>query len=297
MDKYILEFEEYLKYQRNYSDYTIISYKEDLNLYKEYLNRENLSFKDIEYNDLRNFLRYLKEEKNEKNSSICRNLSALRTFYNYLITKEITDSNPFVYINGPKKEKRLPRYFEYNELEELFNVPDLKTALGQRNRLILEMLYASGMRVGELVNVKTKNINMYDQTIKILGKGNKERLVHFGEYAKDILELYLKDGYKELNTNNLEYLFINNIHTKLTERGVRDILDKIIKQTNLSKHISPHMLRHTFATHLLNEGCDILSVQKLLGHESISATGIYTHVTTEHLKSVYYNNFPRAKMK
>ena len=297
MDKYILEFEEYLKYQRNYSDYTIISYKEDLNLYKEYLNRESLSFKDIEYNDLRNFLRYLKEEKNEKNSSICRNLSALRTFYNYLITKEITDSNPFVYINGPKKEKRLPRYFEYNELEELFNVPDLKTALGQRNRLILEMLYASGMRVGELVNVKTKNINMYDQTIKILGKGNKERLVHFGEYAKDILELYLKDGYKELNTNNLEYLFINNIHTKLTERGVRDILDKIIKQTNLSKHISPHMLRHTFATHLLNEGCDILSVQKLLGHESISATGIYTHVTTEHLKSVYYNNFPRAKMK
>lgn len=297
MDKYILEFEEYLKYQRNYSDYTITSYKEDLNLYKEYLNRENLSFKDIEYNDLRNFLRYLKEEKNEKNSSICRNLSALRTFYNYLITKEITDSNPFVYINGPKKEKRLPRYFEYNELEELFNVPDLKTALGQRNRLILEMLYASGMRVGELVNVKTKNINMYDQTIKILGKGNKERLVHFGEYAKDILELYLKDGYKELNTNNLEYLFINNIHTKLTERGVRDILDKIIKQTNLSKHISPHMLRHTFATHLLNEGCDILSVQKLLGHESISATGIYTHVTTEHLKSVYYNNFPRAKMK
>ena len=297
MDKYILEFEEYLKYQRNYSDYTITSYKEDLNLYKEYLNRENLSFKDIEYNDLRNFLRYLKEEKKEKNSSICRNLSALRTFYNYLITKEITDSNPFVYINGPKKEKRLPRYFEYNELEELFNVPDLKTALGQRNRLILEMLYASGMRVGELVNVKTKNINMYDQTIKILGKGNKERLVHFGEYAKDILELYLKDGYKELNTNNLEYLFINNIHTKLTERGVRDILDKIIKQTNLSKHISPHMLRHTFATHLLNEGCDILSVQKLLGHESISATGIYTHVTTEHLKSVYYNNFPRAKMK
>ena len=297
MNNNIETFVEYLKYQRNYSDYTITSYKDDLNLYKEYLEREGLDYKKVEYTDLRNFLRYLKEEKKEKNSSMCRNLSALRTFYNYLITKEETDSNPFIYINGPKKEKRLPRYFEYNELEELFSVPDLKDPFGQRNRLILELLYASGMRVGELVNVKVKDINMYDLTIKILGKGNKERLVHFGEYAKEILELYLKDGYKKLNENNIDYLLINNKHTKLTERGVRDILDKIIKQTDLSKHISPHMLRHTFATHLLNEGCDILSVQKLLGHESISATGIYTHVTTDHLKSVYYNNFPRAKMK
>ena len=297
MDKNIKNFTEYLKYQRNYSEYTITSYTEDLKLYKEYLERENIDYKRIEYTDLRNFLRYLKEERKEKNSSICRNLSALRTFYNYLLTKEITTSNPFTYINGPKKEKRLPRYFEYNELEELFSVPDLKDPFGQRNRLILELLYASGMRVGELVNIKVKDINMYDLTIKILGKGNKERLVHFGEYAKEIMEIYLKDGYKELNTDNLEYLLINNKHTKLTERGVRDILDKIIKQTDISKHISPHMLRHTFATHLLNEGCDILSVQKLLGHESISATGIYTHVTTDHLKSVYYNSFPRAKMK
>ncbi|MBP3841814.1 MAG: tyrosine recombinase [Bacilli bacterium] len=297
MDKNIESFSEYLKYQRNYSEYTITSYKDDLKLYKEYLERESLDYKKIEYTDLRNFLRYLKEEKKEKNSSICRNLSALRTFYNYLLTKEITTSNPFTYINGPKKERRLPRYFEYNELEELFSVPDLKDPFGQRNRLILELLYASGMRVGELVNIKVKDINKYDLTIKILGKGNKERLVHFGEYAKEIMELYLKDGYKKLNIDNLEYLLINNKHTKLTERGVRDILDKIIKQTDISKHISPHMLRHTFATHLLNEGCDILSVQKLLGHESISATGIYTHVTTDHLKSVYYNSFPRAKMK
>ena len=297
MDKNIESFSEYLKYQRNYSEYTITSYKDDLKLYKEYLERESLDYKKIEYTDLRNFLRYLKEEKKEKNSSICRNLSALRTFYNYLLTKEITTATPFTYINGPKKERRLPRYFEYNELEELFSVPDLKDPFGQRNRLILELLYASGMRVGELVNIKVKDINKYDLTIKILGKGNKERLVHFGEYAKEIMELYLKDGYKKLNIDNLEYLLINNKHTKLTERGVRDILDKIIKQTDISKHISPHMLRHTFATHLLNEGCDILSVQKLLGHESISATGIYTHVTTDHLKSVYYNSFPRAKMK
>ena len=296
MNKCVEEFLNNLKYQRNYSDYTILSYKEDLNIYEEFLNREVLDFKKVKYNDIRMYLRYLKEEKNEKNSSICRNLSALRTFYNYLITKEITESNPFIYLNGPKKEKRLPRYFEYNELEELFKVPDLKDAFGQRNRLILEMLYATGMRVGELVNIKVKDINIEEGTILILGKGNKERITHFGEYAKDILLLYLEDGYKKLNKNNLDYLFINNKATKLTERGVRDILNSIIKKTDLSKHISPHMLRHTFATHLLNEGCDILSVQKLLGHESISATGIYTHVTTEHLKNVYYNSFPRAKM-
>ena len=296
MKKRVEEFLNNLKYQRNYSDYTILSYKEDLNIYEEFLNKEILDFKKVKYNDIRMYLRYLKEEKNEKNSSICRNLSALRTFYNYLITKEITESNPFIYLNGPKKEKRLPRYFEYNELEELFKVPDLKDSFGQRNRLILEMLYATGMRVGELVSIKVKDINIEEGTILILGKGNKERITHFGEYAKDILLLYLEDGYKKLNKNNLEYLFINNKATKLTERGVRDILNNIIKETDLSKHISPHMLRHTFATHLLNEGCDILSVQKLLGHESISATGIYTHVTTEHLKNVYYNSFPRAKM-
>ena len=296
MKKCVEEFLNNLKYQRNYSDYTILSYKKDLNIYEEFLNKEVLDFKKVKYNDIRMYLRYLKEEKKEKNSSICRNLSALRTFYNYLITKEITESNPFIYLNGPKKEKRLPRYFEYNELEELFKVPDLKDPFGQRNRLILEMLYATGMRVGELVSIKVKDINVEEGTILILGKGNKERITHFGEYAKDILLLYLEDGYKKLNKNNLDYLFINNKATKLTERGVRDILNSIIKKTDLSKHISPHMLRHTFATHLLNEGCDILSVQKLLGHESISATGIYTHVTTEHLKNVYYNSFPRAKM-
>ena len=296
MKKYVEEFLKNLKYQRNYSDYTILSYKEDLNTYEEFLNIERLNFETIKYNDIRNYLRYLKEKKNEKNSSICRGLSALRTFYNYLITNEVTDSNPFTYLNGPKKEKRLPRYFEYNELEELFKVPDLKDPYGQRNRLILELLYASGMRVGELVSIKVKDINISEGTILILGKGNKERITHFGEYAKEILLLYLDDGYKKLNKKNLDYLFINNKATKLTERGVRDILNNVIKETDLSKHISPHMLRHTFATHLLNEGCDILSVQKLLGHESISATGIYTHVTTEHLKNVYYSSFPRAKM-
>lgn len=295
--KLLEQFLDYLKYQRNYSDYTILNYEKDLHEYFNYIEKEALELNNIEYNDIRFYLRYLKEDKKEKNSTICRHLSALKTFYNYLLTKEVINNNPFIYINGPKREKRLPRYFEYNELEELFKIPDLKTALGQRNRLILEMLYATGVRVGELVNIKVKDINKEERTIIILGKGNKERIVHYGEYAEEILNKYLEEGYQELNRNNLDYLFLNKQHNKLTERGVRVILDSIIKQTNLSKHISPHMLRHTFATHLLNEGCDILSVQKLLGHESISATGIYTHVTTQHLKNVYYDKFPRAKMK
>ena len=291
------DFLEYLKYQRNYSKYTVTNYEEDLKNYKEYLEREHLNYLNIEYSDIRLYLMYLKEDRHEKNSSICRNLSALRTFYNYLLNKGITNNNPFIYIEGPKKEKRLPRYFEYNELEELFKVPDTKTPYGKRDMLILEMLYATGVRVGELVNIKVKDINKDERVIHILGKGNKERIVHFGEYARDSLDDYLENAYNKLNTNNIEYLFINNKKTKLTERGVRDILTRIIKKTSLKKNISPHMLRHTFATHLLNEGCDILSVQKLLGHESIAATGIYTHVTTEHLKEVYYNAFPRAKMK
>ena len=263
--KLLEQFLDYLKYQRNYSDYTILNYEKDLHEYFNYIEKEALELNNIEYNDIRFYLRYLKEDKKEKNSTICRHLSALKTFYNYLLTKEVINNNPFIYINGPKREKRLPRYFEYNELEELFKIPDLKTALGQRNRLILEMLYATGVRVGELVNIKVKNINKEERTIIILGKGNKERIVHYGEYAEEILNKYLEEGYQELNRNNLDYLFLNKQHNKLTERGVRVILDSIIKQTNLSKHISPHMLRHTFATHLLNEGCDILSVQKLLG--------------------------------
>lgn len=296
MKKLISLFLEYLTYQRNYSNYTITSYQKDLSLYKSYLEKEDLDYLKVEYSDLRFYLMYLKEEKKQKNSSICRNLSALRTFYNYLMTKKLINNNPFNYITGPKKEKRLPRYFEYNELEKLFQAPNIKTPYGQRDSLILEMLYATGVRVGELVNIKLKDINKDERTILILGKGNKERIVHYGEYTEDILKIYLNDGYKQINKNNLDYLLINNKGTKLTERGIRNILNRIIKKTTLTKNISPHMLRHTFATHLLNEGCDILSVQKLLGHESISATQIYTHVTTDHLKEVYYQSFPRAKI-
>lgn len=289
-------FLDYLTYQKNYSDYTRVNYQNDLDEYFTYLKRENLSYKKIEYSDIRFYLMYLKDEKKEKNSSINRKLSTLRSFYKYLVHQGILKNNVFSYIHGPKQEKKLPRYFEYNELEELFTIPDKTTPLGQRDLLILELLYATGLRVGELVSIKLEDINKKERTILILGKGNKERIVEFGEYAEESLMLYLKEGREQLNINHSSYLFLNHQGGTLTERGVRYALNKLIKKTTLAKNISPHMLRHTFATHLLNEGCDLLSVQKLLGHESISSTQIYTHVTTDHLKEVYYQSFPRAKM-
>lgn len=236
------------------------------------------------------------KEKNDKNVSIDRKLSSLRGFYKYLAGEGYIKNNVFSLVSGPKKEKKLPRYFEYNELEELFNVPDLSTPTGLRDRLLLEMLYATGVRVGELVNIKVKDIDFSSRSIIILGKGNKERIVTYGDYCSEALEDYLKNGYSNLNIKHIDNLFLNNNGGALTERGVRYILDKIIKQTEIHKNISPHMIRHSFATHLLNEGCDLLSVQKLLGHESIKATQIYTHVTTDRLKEVYYHSFPRAKI-
>lgn len=296
-DKYLEDYTDYLTYQRNYSTYTINNYKRDIIQFFDYLNREGLFFLDIEYNDTRLYLMYLKDEISESNSSIDRKLSALRSFYKYLFNNKLVDSNVFNLLNGLKKQKKLPRYFEYNELEELFNVPNINTSIGQRDSLILEMLYATGVRVGELVSIKVSDINLNDRSIKILGKGNKERYVSFGDYCDEILNKYLDDGYLLLNKKDSKYLFLNKNGGELTERGVRYILDGIINKTTISKKISPHMIRHSFATHLLNEGCDLLSVQKLLGHDSIFATQVYTHVSTERIKDVYYHSFPRARKR
>lgn len=290
--KYIEEYLKFLKIQKNYSQETIDSYDEDLIEYYDFLQRENIDVLKVKYEDIRFFLMELNDKKN-KSSTISRKLSSLRGFYKFLINNDYTKDNPFILIKTPRKEKRLPRFFYYNELEEMFNSIDLSTPLGVRNRLILEVLYASGVRVSELVNIKVKDIN--DEEIKVLGKGNKERITRIGDYAREILDLYLSDAYLKLNKNKSEYLFLNNNGGKLTTRGVRFILDEIIKNTTINKKISPHMLRHSFATHLLNEGCDILSVQELLGHESLTATAIYTHVTTDRLKEVYFKTHPRAK--
>ena len=294
-DKVANEYLDYLKYQKNYSDYTIINYGKDILEFFNYIDTEEIKYRSLEYSDIRFYLMYLKEKKEDNNSSIDRKLSSLRGFYKYMANEGIVKSNVFSLVSGPKKSKKLPRYFEYNELEEMFSVPDLRTALGQRDLLLLEMLYATGCRVGELVSIKIKDIDFGRRNILIVGKGNKERYLNYGEYCEEALNNYLNNGYHELNKEDNGYLFLNNNGGVLTERGVRFILDRIIKQTGINKSISPHMIRHSFATHLLNEGCDLITVQKLLGHESIKATQIYTHVTTDRLKEVYFKSFPRAK--
>ena len=197
--------------------------------------------------------------------------------------------------SNPKLDKKLPKFLYYEELEQILNIPDKKTPLGQRDALVLELLYSTGIRVSELVNIKIKDINRSNRTIKILGKGNKERYVLYGKYFDDILDLYLKDGRLNLLNNNNEYLILNHLGNKITDRGIREIINRIIKKGQLEFNISPHVFRHTFATHMLENGAELRCVQELLGHENLSTTEIYTHVTNERLRNVYLNTHPRAK--
>ena len=291
--KYLEDYLHFLKYEKNYSEDTINSYEIDILEYLNYCEDNNISIENAKYNDVSSFLMDLNNRK-EKATTLSRKISSLRGFYKFLMREEVVPDNPFTLVKAPKKEKKLPRFFYYNELEELFDACDLSTPLGIRDRAILEVFYSSGIRVSELVNIKESDVS--GKEMRIFGKGSKERIVYLGEYAIEAIDNYLNNSYRELNVNNSEYLFLNNNGNKLTTRGVRYILDKVIEKTSVNKKISPHMLRHSFATHLLNEGCDILSVQELLGHESLSATAIYTHVTTDRLKEVYYKSHPRARI-
>ena len=292
--KYLEDFIKYIELEKNDSEYTSINYREDIESFLEYCKNNKIDYLKITYKQARNYINFLYEEKENKSTSISRKISALRSYYRYIANNGI-ENYSFQLLKLPKKGKRLPKFFEYNELEELFDVPDLNTSLGQRNRLILEMLYASGVRVSELVNIKVEDINMKDETIMIFGKGKKSRVVCFNDVTKKYLKMYIDDGRYRLDVDNSPYLFLNYKGGKITTRGVEKILNEIIDKTALNKHITPHMLRHTFATHLLNEGCDLLSVQELLGHASLSATNIYTHITNDRLKDVYLKAHPRAR--
>lgn len=285
----------YLNDEKNYSDYTIKNYKIDILEFNDYLNKEMINYLDIDYEFIKGYLMHLYDRKLSRNS-VARKLSSLRSFYKYLFNNNMVKSNPFKYVSTPKKERKLPKYLGVEELEVLFNTPDITVSLGQRDRLILEVLYATGIRVGELVNIKLKDIDNYQKEIKILGKGNKERIVPFGDYCLDIMNVFISDGRKKIlekHHTTCDYLIIDANGKKITTRGVEMLIDKVVKKASLKKHVSPHMIRHSFATHLLNEGCDLLTVQELLGHESLESTAIYTHVSNEHLREVYLKCNPR----
>ena len=295
MEKEIDRFVEYLKYQRNYSNFTCNNYKKDLNEYNSFILSNKINYKNMNYNEAKEYVIYL-NKKNDAKSTISRKLSSLRTFYKYLVLNNKVESNPFLLVSSPKKEKRIPKFINYNNMEEILNVPNIKTKEGQRERVILEVLYASGVRVSELVNIKLKDIDFSNKNILIFGKGSKERLVSFGDYALEYINLYLKEGRNLLLDGvKSDYLIVGKKSEKLTTRRVEQIIDDIIKRTSIKLNITPHMFRHTFATHLLDNGCDLLVVQELLGHASLSSTEIYTHVSNEHLREVYLKCHPRNK--
>lgn len=285
-EEVIDNFFKVLKNEYNYSDYTIKNYKLDLTLFFDFLNKSNINYLYLNKDNVIDYLKYL-DKMNLKNSTISRRISTLRTFYNYLMNEGLINSNIFLNIRNPKLEKRLPNYLNYTEMEELLESIDTSTDEGLKRRLLIEMFYSTGCRVSEIINIKVKDIDFLNKKIRIMGKGSKERIVYYGDYAKKYLDKYLSKGMDK------DYLFVNKHGDKYTVEEIELIVKDIMKHLSIKTHVTPHTLRHTFATHLLNNGADIRSVQELLGHSNLSTTGIYTHVSSDRLKEVYFKTFKR----
>lgn len=297
IEKYIKEFIKYLQNEKRYPETTITSYQKDLDNYYGFIVLKKINYLAITKDEIRSYLKYLDQLKYSK-TTISRILSTLRHFYQYLMINKIINVNMFKQIRNPKKDKHLPNFLQSDELQKIFDSINLETPLGIRNRLIVELLYASGLRVSELTNLTLDNINISAKEIKVLGKGSKERIVFFGDYAKKYLELYLEESRPYLETNKkTRKLLLNNNGDPISTRGIQLVIDNVVRDASLKHNISPHVLRHTFATDLLNNGADLKSVQELLGHSSLSTTQIYTHITNDRLRSVYLKAFPRQKEK
>lgn len=288
--KYIDDFLEYLLVVKKHSDNTITNYQVDLLEFSQFMNEKII---DINKEDVNSYLKLL-YDNNYSKSSISRKLSSLRSFYDYLVKKEIVKNNYFKMIKNPRKENSLPKYVKDDDIDKMFMVPDTRTWIGKRNLLIIRMLYATGVRVSELINIKLSDINSSERTIRILGKGSKERIVVFGNNTQEALDDYLKYGRSEVDIHDSEYVFLNKDGNRLSARYIRKIIDDIIFKASITMHVSPHMLRHTFATGMLNNGADLVSVKDLLGHESLNTTSIYTHVSDDKIREIYNKAHPRA---
>lgn len=291
---YVNNYLEYLRIVRKYSEKTILSYKDDLIEYNEFLGNNFTNILKINKEIVNKYLKYLYEKKLNKNS-ICRKLSSVRGLYNYLIREEIITENYFNSVSNPKKELYLPKFLNNSDMDKLFESCNYNTPTEERDSLVIELLYATGIRVSELVNIKIKDIDTKEKTIKVLGKGSKERIVIYNNHTSKALHNYLKDGYHSLNKKNTGYLILNKNGDRLSERYIRKIIDKHIRKANINTKISPHTLRHTFATDMLESGADLMTVKELLGHESLNTTSIYTHITNEQIKKAYNMAHPRAK--
>ena len=293
MNKELDDFINYLEYERNYSNNTIIAYKNNILQLINYLDSININdIKSVKYETIRGYLSYLHENK-YKSKSISRMISSMRSFFKYLKVENVISNNPMTLISNPKLEKKLPKYLTINEVEKILNAPDLNDKIGIRDAFILELLYVSGIRVSELVNIKLNDIEESQRRIKILGKGNKERYVLYGSRCSELLKKYISVRSNFLKYPN-DYLILSKTGRKINTREIRNIINRIKTKAGISISISPHTFRHTFATHMLNEGADLRTVQELLGHENLSTTTIYTHLTNEKLRRTYLHTPPRA---
>lgn len=293
-------FKNYIDSERHYSENTLKSYIDDLMSLIHFLDNEQ--FGDLETVSPR-IARFYTATLHDQYSpkSISRKISSIRSFYTYLVKDDILEENPFIGIELPKQEKKLPKFIYPEEIENLFKSIDTSSVLGKRNYLILEFLYGTGVRVSELCNIKLQDINYYENLVLIHGKGSKDRLVPLHnrliEEVSDYVLTTRKDLAKHSNDSESKFLFLNNRGNNISARGVRMVINNILLNSGEALKISPHTLRHTFATHLLNNGADLRSVQELLGHSHLSSTQIYTKVSKEKLKESYMSAHPRARRK
>ncbi|PJK17882.1 tyrosine recombinase XerC [Chryseomicrobium excrementi] len=288
-------FLEYIQLDKNYSPHTVKEYESDLQQFIQFLKAEAISsFEEVEYVHARLFVTKLYDQKLAR-TTISRKISAIRTFFSYLAKELQVNSDAFQALFHPKQQKKLPQFFYEEELQALFEAAQGEQPLDLRNMALLELLYATGMRISELTNLEQDALDLSYGIVRVMGKGRKERYIPLGSFAQSALETYLQTARPRLmKAKDHEVVFVNHRGDPLTEMGVRHILQQIVKKSTLTKSIYPHMIRHTFATHLLNNGADMRTVQELLGHSSLSSTQIYTHVTKDHLLSTYKNAHPRA---
>lgn len=284
------------QYSQNRSDHTVVAYQTDLVQFflfaalEQSLDPEMLTVDLIDVNIVRSFLGALTEHGLAR-KSMARKLAALRSFFKFLCRKEILQINPVQRVASPKLGRRLPQFLYTEQVEDLLRAPDRTNLLGSRDQVIMELLYGSGLRVSELVSLNRENLDLESGLIRVLGKGSKDRVVPVTNHAIQAIKVYLG-----MRTDHDKVLLLNYRGTRLSDRSVRRILDKLVAKISLEKHVHPHMLRHTFATHLLDGGADLRSVQELLGHQKLSSTQIYTHLTRERLKEVYAEAHPRSKI-
>lgn len=294
MRELIDNFLNYLSVERGLSGNTLISYRRDLNCYMDFLAKSKIDALSKTTKDgIVDFMFYQKDKGLAANS-ISRRLSAIRMFYKFLVRERILKTDPTGQLDSPKLWKKIPEVLTVNEVEALIRQPDSRTAQGIRDKAVLETLYATGMRVSELVNLKVDNVNFDVGFVRCIGKGNKERIIPLGSKAVGCIKKYLAAGRKKfLGRKESEYLFISRLGKKISRQSFWKLVRKYTRQARIKKTIKPHTLRHSFATHLLERGADLRSVQEMLGHSDISTTQIYTHVNKERLKAIHKMFHPR----